>query len=75
MRRNPFRVTWNAKASPLPSSSSFLLQQDRIAPNEPTELDTWNSDDAKTVLFNAERGRVCFAENFGVVEVVIGRVF
>lgn len=48
---------------------------DRIAPNEPTELDTRNSVAAAAglVLFNAKRGRVCFVENFGAVKVAVGR--
>jgi len=53
---------------------SYYTRLDRIAPNEPTELDTRNSVAAAgLVLFNAKRGLVCFVENFGDVKVAVGR--
>jgi len=77
MRRNPFRVTCNAKCSIVVVSVPITrdTRLDRIAPNEPTELDTRNSVAAAAglVLFNAKRGRVCFVENFGDVKVAVGR--
>jgi len=70
----PFRVTCNAKALSSSLSSSFRdTRLDRNAPNEPIELDTRNSVAATgLILFNAERGRVYFVENFGAVKVAVG---
>lgn len=46
---------------------------DRIAPNEPAELEyTRETRSSPLVLFDAKRGRVCFAlQNFGAVKVAV----